>query len=199
MISLTLIRPGSTEFDQQHRIQGALNLPLSEEGEHEIDVEIEALRDRDLGVIYTAPNDPALSTARRIGEALSVPVKELEGLSNFDLGLWQGLTIEEIKRKYPKVYKQWKDSPERVKPPQGEEKDDALARALKALAKPLKRGVPFGLVVCEPLATFLACSLKQCKQELPSTYCDKERAPLIEQLELDNSGGELKASTAGSR
>jgi len=107
------------------------------------------------------------------------------------------LTIEEIKRKYPKVYKQWKESPDRVKPPQGEDKDDALSRAMKALAKPFKREIPFGLVVCEPLATFLACSLKQCKHELPNIYCEKERAPTIEQLDVESSDGKMKV--AGSR
>ncbi|MDG2391637.1 MAG: histidine phosphatase family protein [Planctomycetaceae bacterium] len=199
MFSLTLIRPGSTEFDEQHRIQGALDLPLSSEGEHEIDAAIESLQERGIQVIYTSPNEPALSTAQRIGKALSIRVKELEGLSNCNLGLWQGLTIEEIKRKYPKVYKQWKESPDRVKPPQGEDEVDALSRAMKALAKPLKRAIPFGVVVCEPLATFLACSLKQCKHALPNTFCEKERAPLIEQLDLESSDGEYKVIMTGSR
>jgi len=199
MFSLTLIRPGSTDFDEQHRIQGSLDLPLSAEGESEIEAIIERLRSAELEVIYCSPNEPALSTAHRIGKTLSIPVKELEGLSNCNLGLWQGLTIEEIKRKYPKVYKQWKESPGRVKPPQGEDNDDALARALKALSKPFKKGVALGVVVCEPLATYLSCSLKQSKHALPNSYCEKEKAPLVEQLELESTDGEVRATVVGSR
>ncbi|MBD3676144.1 MAG: histidine phosphatase family protein [Planctomycetaceae bacterium] len=199
MFSLTLIRPGSTEFDEQHRIQGALDLPLSTEGESELGAIIDSLRSSEIEVLYCSPNEPALSTAQRIGEALSIPVKEKEGLSNCNLGLWQGLTIEEIKRKYPKVYKQWRDAPERVKPPEGEDKDDAVERAMKALSKPFKKGIPFGLVVCEPLATFLACALKQCKHALPNTYCEKEKAPFVEQLDIESADGELRATAVGSR
>jgi len=199
MFSLTLIRPGSTEFDEQHRIQGALDLPLSSHGESEIETTIQQLRSSGIEVIYTSPNEPAVSTAQRIGEALSIPVKPLEGLSNCNLGLWQGLTIEEIKRKYPKVYKQWKESPDSIKPPQGEERMEALERAMKSLSKPFKREIPFGLVVCEPLATYLSCRLRHSKHELPSTYCEKERVPLVEQLEIQSADGELKATVSSSR
>lgn len=198
MFSLTLIRPGATEFDHQHRIQGALDLPLSADGESEIDAVAEEVRASGIEVIYTSPNEPALSTAQRLGEALQIPVKTLEGLSNYDLGLWQGLTIEEIKHKYPKVYKQWKESPDRVCPPEGEENTEALKRAMKALAKPLKREIPFGLVVCEPLATYLSCSLRNCKHELPRSYCKNERPALVEQLEIEAVDGLLKATAVSS-
>ena len=35
-------------------------------------------------------------------------------------GLWQGMIIDEVKRKQPKVYKQWQEHPENVCPPEGE-------------------------------------------------------------------------------
>ena len=198
MFSLTLIRPGATDFDHQHRIQGALDLPLSADGESEIDSAIEEVRASGIEIIYSSPNEPALSTAQRLGEALQIPVKSLDGLSNYNLGLWQGLTIEEIKHKYPKVYKQWKEFPDRVCPPEGEDNSEALQRAMKALAKPLKRKIPFGLVVCEPLATYLSCSLRNCKHELPKSYCTQERPALVEQLEIEAVNGSLKATAISS-
>ena len=33
----------------------------------------------------------ALTTARQLGTALDVPVKELDGLENLDHGLWEGM------------------------------------------------------------------------------------------------------------
>ena len=194
MFQIVLIRPGLTDFDLQHRIQGSLNLPLCTEGELEIDALIEPLRDSGIEVLYAAPTDPARSTAERLGEALGIPVKELDGLSNCDLGLWQGLTIEEIRRKYPKVYKQWKDSPDSVCPPGGEDNTDALQRAMKALGKPLKRKISFGLVVCEPLATLLSCALRQAKHELPVAFRCSERAPLVEELLVESIAGGVKAT-----
>ncbi len=55
-----------------------------------------------------------------IGAALKLKPKTLERLQNLDHGLWQGMLIEEVKRKQPKVYKQWQEQPENVCPPEGE-------------------------------------------------------------------------------
>ena len=107
---------------------------------------------------------------------------------------WQGLTIEEVKRKYPKVYKQWKESPDSVCPPGGEENVDALQRAMKALARPIKRKTSFGLVVCEPLATLISCALRHEKHELPAAFRCGERPPLVEELRVEPVPGGIKAT-----
>lgn len=195
---ITLIRPGQTEFDRQHRIQGSLDLPLTTEGEAEVEAILNQLQESAIEVLYTAPDNPALATAERIGQVLEIPVKPLEGLTNCDLGLWQGLTVEEIKRKYPKVYKQWKESPDSVRPPEGDENTESLSRAMKSLSKPLKREIPFGLVVSEPLATLLSCQLRQVPHKLPAAYCGRDRAPLVERLEVQSVKGEVIATSVGS-
>ena len=41
-------------------------------------------------------------------------------MHNLDHGLWQGMLIEEVRRKQPTVYRQWQDQPESIRPPQGE-------------------------------------------------------------------------------
>ncbi len=139
MSEIVLIRPGCTDFDEQHRIQGALDLPLNERGIQQVQMLAEQLRHTGLDAIYTSPSEPAKSTAEAIGRELQVPVKEVEGLRNLDQGLWQGLQIDDIRKKYPKVYKQWKESPDTICPPQGEMALDALERVRKALRKPLRR------------------------------------------------------------
>jgi phosphoserine phosphatase len=198
MFQVTLIRPGLTEFDRQHRIQGTLDLPLHAEGEIEIDNIYEAIRDEKLEILYCSPTNPAAATAERLGERLGIPVKELEGLANCDLGLWQGRTIEEIKSRYPKVYKQWRESPDRVCPPGGEANTESLERSMKSLVKPLKKETRFGLVVCEPLATLISCSLRGCKHELPAAYRCRERGPLVEKLVVESINGEVRATPVGS-
>lgn len=198
MSQVTLIRPGLTEFDRQHRIQGSLDLPLNAEGELEIDEIFELLQNEGLEVLYCSPTNPAVSTAEYLGERLGIPVKTLEGLSNCDLGLWQGRTIEEIKSQYPKVYKQWRESPGSVCPPGGEANSETLERSMKSLVKPLKKEVRFGLVVCEPLATLISCNLRGCKHELPATYCCRERGPLVEKLDVVSVNGEPRATVVSS-
>src|SRR5512138_758400 len=76
MSLVAIIRPGLTEFDEQDRIQGALDLPLSEQGEAQVAQIVDRLRGLGIEQIYTSPTNPARSTAQQVGEALGVPVKE---------------------------------------------------------------------------------------------------------------------------
>lgn len=157
MLEIILIRPGATDYDKNGRIQGTLDIPLNADGHREVAREIEQLRDRGLELIYTSDSEPAAPTAEAIASALGVRLKRLEGMHNLDLGLWQGMLADEIKRKHPRVYRQWQDQPETVCPPGGEMLSDAQARALACLKRLLKkhRAGVVGLVLPEPLASIV--------------------------------------------
>ncbi|NLE61398.1 MAG: histidine phosphatase family protein [Planctomycetes bacterium] len=182
MSLVAIIRPGLTEFDEQDRIQGSLDLPLSEQGEAQMTQIVEQLRGQGIEQIYTSPTDPARITAQRVGEALGVPVKEIEGLENVDHGLWQGLCVDEIKRKQPKVFKQWQDSPGSVCPPEGETCEDAFVRACKGLRKPLKKKGAFAVVSAEPMASLIEAVVRGEAPRLPSPGRRNGRA-LVELIE----------------
>jgi phosphoserine phosphatase len=160
MAQILLIRPGSTDFDEQHRIQGTLDLPLSARGEQQVARIVLELADIVIDVIYTSPCEPARSTAAALGAARGVAVKEIELLYNVNLGLWQGLKIDEIRRKHPKVFKQWQESPEAICPPGGETLAEAVDRVRKALEKPLKKKGNLGVVACDPLAAIISAVVR---------------------------------------
>jgi broad specificity phosphatase PhoE len=162
MVQFVLVRPGSTDYDLQGRIQGTLDVPLSQQGREEVTQTVEELRGRSLSAIYCAPCQAAVETAEILGEALHVKVKQVENLRNLDHGLWQGMLVDEVKVKQPKVYRQWQEHPENVCPPDGEMLSDAAVRIDEAVSKLLKRHRSgcVGLVVSEPLATLLACRLR---------------------------------------
>jgi probable phosphoglycerate mutase len=159
-MSRYVIRPGETDFDVQDRLQGALNIPLNERGQAQVEDVVVSLRGSDLDVIYASPTEPALSTARRIAEELDLPLKVLDRLANLDLGLWQGLSRAEIRQKQPRVFKHWEDSPESVCPPQGEDGTELISRVQRALAKLNRRGGSYAIVASEPLATLVTSVLK---------------------------------------
>jgi len=150
-----LIRPGCTDFDEQNRIQGTLDIPLNDHGQDQVRQMVEALRDVPLQAIYSAPCEPARSTAEALAAELGVPVKEVEGLSNLNQGLWQGMSIEDIRRKHPKVYKQWLESPETICPPEGEEWKEATQRVTKAIGKILKKKTDVAIIAPEPMASLI--------------------------------------------
>lgn len=196
MSKVVLVRPGCTDYDAQNRIQGTLDLPLNERGEQDIQDVLAALEGLNFEAVLTSSVDPARSTAEAIGNHFDVPVKINDGLRNLDHGLWQGLTVDEVRRKYPKVVKLWQDSPETVCPPEGETVTSALHRVQKALEKPLRRLDTFVVVASEPLATLIKCLLKGQKPELIALSRGEHAGPLIEMMTIEggaslDGGGNL--------
>jgi broad specificity phosphatase PhoE len=157
MSRFVLIRPGSTDYDQQGRIQGTLDMPLNEQGSasaHQLAAE---LRPLEISLIYSSPAQCAWQTASAIGEALDIKVKKIESWQNVDHGLWQGMLVDDLRRKHPKVFRQWQEQPENVCPPQGETLRDAQERAQAALEKLVRKQKTgtIALVVPEPLGAIL--------------------------------------------
>jgi probable phosphoglycerate mutase len=156
MFQILLIRPGTTEYDQQGRVQGTLDIPLCEDGRQEVEVMVGELRQKPIAAVYSSPNQSARQTAEVLAAALDLKVKTIDKLENLDHGLWQGMLVSDVKAKQPKVYRQWQDQPETVCPPQGETLSDAKERVQAALAKLVKKHKSEGLlalVVPEPLTS----------------------------------------------
>ena len=171
MSQVILVRPGFTDFDEQNRIQGLLDLPLSERGRQHVAQLVEQLRPLNVEVILTDPGEPARTTAEMIGEALDLPVKEVADLRNLDLGLWQGLQLDEVRRKYPKLLKQWHEHPETICPPQGEAVCDAMDRVRHALKKPLRKFERIAIVAADPLAALIAGVIRNAKPDFTGPGC----------------------------
>jgi broad specificity phosphatase PhoE len=55
------------------------------------------------------------------------------------MGLWQGLTRDEVRRRFPSVVAQWDDDPLSLQPPEGESIPAAAERFDRALRKILRR------------------------------------------------------------
>lgn len=189
MPTLLLVRPGATEFDQQGRIQGTLDIPLCEDGRRQTEEAIEGLVARQPVVVYASPCQSAQQTAEMIVEAAakagnSIKSKTLDKLINLDHGLWQGMLVDEVRTKQPKVYRQWQDQPHTVCPPGGETLLDAEARVAAVLSKLLKKhkeGV-VALVAPEPLASVIRHIVHH--DEVTGLWKGSERCGVWEAIEV---------------
>jgi broad specificity phosphatase PhoE len=72
----------------------------------------------------------AVKTAAAIAghHGFSVPV--VASLNDLDCGEWQGMTVPEVEAKYPDLYHDWLNTPQKVRLPGGETLDELRARAL---------------------------------------------------------------------
>jgi phosphoserine phosphatase len=159
MLEVLLIRPGATTFDEDGRIKGSLDIPLSPQGIQQAEAAAKSLVGMKIDCLYAAPCESAQDTARYIARRTGWKHKTLECLLNVDHGLWQGKLVEEVRRLQPRVYRQFQEHPESVCPPGGETLSAASARVESVLDK-LKRkhaGHRFGIVVPEPMASIVRC------------------------------------------
>ena len=160
MVQILIIRPGSTDFDEQGRIKGTLDIPLSEVGTLQVGRIVGELHDTPITQLYSSPCRSAEQTARAVAADHKLKVKTLDELQNIDHGLWHGKLIDEVKHSQPKVFRQFQDHPETVCPPEGEPIANALDRVRQTLARLTRKhkAGTIALVVPEPLMT-LVCSV----------------------------------------
>ena len=165
MLQILLIRPGATDFDEQRRIKGTLDIPLNAQGNDQVAQTCDELHSFDIDAVYTSPAQSAEQTAGVIGRRRSVKVKTLDKLTNLNHGLWHGKLIDEVKQRQPKLYRQFQEHPETVCPPEGETIEDAERRVVKVLKKLFRkhRSGVIALVVPEPLASVVKHLLDDSK------------------------------------
>jgi probable phosphoglycerate mutase len=193
MFRILLIRPGATEYDQQRRIQGTLDIPLCEDGRRQVHAMIGELQTQPIEAVYTSPAQSAVQTAEVLGEAVDLKVKEIDKLQNLDHGLWQGMLVKDVKTKQPKVFKQWQEQPETICPPQGEtigEAEERLEAVVNKLVKKHKSEGLIAMVVPEPLASLLCHVVKN--GELSDLWRSRESLAPWEIIEVNSAPANTK-------
>jgi len=126
-----LVRHGETDYNVTGRWQGQLDTPLNALGREQADKVGLALRDVPLGLVVSSDLVRAADTARAIvahhGLSLSLDARWRE----IHLGIFQGLTRQEIKDTYPLEYNSWHHDDDFVVP-NGESRLQLQARAYEA-------------------------------------------------------------------
>ncbi len=198
MTIVAVVRPGWTDFDEQHRILGSLGLPLNQRGVEQIPGLIARLTELGTGwqSVFSGTLQPAKRTAELIADAFGIPLRECEDLNNLNQGLWQGSSIEEIRRKTPRIFKQWEDAPETICPSEGEPWEMAVERIRYTLKKPLRKLDRFVIVASEPLATLVSCVLTGEPPDLSAAFPTEPRDPVIEILESAGRESEFHRKAA---
>jgi broad specificity phosphatase PhoE len=181
MNRLILVRAGNTAWAKDNRLQGVIPLPLSEQGVRELRALAETLGAYHPDILYSSGNESAGPTAALLAEACGLKNKKLPDLHELDCGLWQGLTLQELNKRFGKAYRQWRADPLSVSPPDGESVEEASRRiqnALGAIHKKNKRKTvmiaagPFvsAIVECLITQTPLACLWDRVEKDITKVF-----------------------------
>ena len=186
MSTVILIRAGSTDYDEQHRVLGMLDMPVNNRGVEqirEINGQLTSKGIR-LQAILTSPEDPACGTAHAVAEFQGgVKVKEMDELRNVNQGLWQGLPESDIRKRFPRLFKSGKEDVTAICPPEGETLSDACQRLERVLSKAMRKYDVLAVVAPEPLATVIRCTLQHRRPHVTACLCGEESNELVQILE----------------
>lgn len=94
---LWLVRHGQTEWSATGRHTSRTDVPLTPDGEEEALSLSGALRSRSFDLVLSSPRQRALRTAEQAGFRPEID----EDLAEWDYGELEGLTIEQIRARYP--------------------------------------------------------------------------------------------------
>lgn len=101
--TLLLCRHGQSEWNAQRRVQGQSPLAggLTEQGRWEAQQLGRRLQALDVDALYASDLLRAQETAEIVSAAISLPVQPDPRWREIDLGVWQGLTPEEVDKRWP--------------------------------------------------------------------------------------------------
>lgn len=131
---LFLARHGQTTWNLEHRLQGQLDSPLTDDGIAQAESLARRLAGSGIGTVCTSPLGRALRTAQIVAEGLGATVVEVPELAEIDHGELAGMTWEEIDEQFPTARAERADNRWGWAFPGGESYAQARARARKALS-----------------------------------------------------------------
>ncbi len=138
MVRLILVRHGKTEWNESGRYQGSSDVGLSATGFEEAEGLRQRLADEKIDIIYCSDLKRASQTAQAIASGRNLELVPCKELREIDFGEFEGLTFDEVERRYPDIHWwQSRDADKRL--PQGESISQLAARVERFIAGNLAR------------------------------------------------------------
>lgn len=130
-LRLLLIRHGETQWNRESRFQGIRDIPLNDNGKAQAQQAADFLKDVEMNLAISSPMLRPKETAEIILQYHPDIDLDLQpDLAEICHGLWEGKLETEIEAEFPGLLQQWKDAPETVQMPEGENLQQVWDRAI---------------------------------------------------------------------
>jgi len=142
-----LIRHGENDYVRKGRLPGRMpGVHLNERGRAQALALAEKLKDAPVKTVYSSPLERARETAQPIADVLNLPVILREGLTETDVGEWQGRSLKNLRRL--KVWRGVQYTPSQFRFPGGEGFADAQERIRGEIEALRAQHDPKDMIVC---------------------------------------------------
>jgi len=133
---LLLVRHGETNWNKESRFQGIRDIPLNDNGRSQGRKASTFLENVAIDFAVSSSMMRPKETAEIILEKHpGVTLETTPKLIEICHGLWEGMLEAEIQAEYPELLQQWKDKPETVQMPEGENLQQVWDRGVAAWNK----------------------------------------------------------------
>jgi broad specificity phosphatase PhoE len=130
--TVLLVRHGQTNSNVTDFYMGWSDEDLNEVGYTQARRLSSRLACLPIASVYTSPLRRAYTTAAILAEPHKLELKVLDDLIEIWLGDWQGLHVNEIKRRWPELWQQSRIDPSELTMPDGESFRQVTERAIRA-------------------------------------------------------------------
>ncbi|MEJ7614631.1 MAG: histidine phosphatase family protein [Candidatus Fervidibacter sacchari] len=130
-----LVRHGQTVWNEEGRLCGSSDVPLSDEGLAQARKLAARLKDIDITAIYSSPLLRARQTAEAIAACHCVEVKVEPDLREIDYGDWEGLKVVDAAERFPELERLRREDPMRFAAPNGEPMQLFAERVISAIQR----------------------------------------------------------------
>jgi len=130
-----LVRHGQTVWNEEGRLCGSSDVPLSDEGLAQARKLAARLKDIGIAAIYSSPLLRARQTAEAIAAHHRVEVKIEPDLREIDYGDWEGLKVADVLEQFPELEKLRREEPMKFAAPNGEPMRQFAERVISAIQR----------------------------------------------------------------
>ena len=131
---LILVRHGETEANRLGMIQGVGHAPLNTTGRRQAEAVAHALGQDAPFRLYCSPLLRAVQTAEAVSDHCGSVAVQNAGLSEMDVGEFDGLTGPQLRERFPDVMRMWDVNPAEAVMPGGESLSMVRDRAWRAVS-----------------------------------------------------------------
>jgi len=132
---LMLIRHGETYWNRERKFQGIGNSFLTELGIRQAEAAASALAGEHFDAVYASPLERSRKTAEIIAGSPDSRIIFDEQLVEWKLGVFEGLTLEDIEERYPEEYQHFRSREPDYIIPGGESSRQRYDRTVECLER----------------------------------------------------------------
>lgn len=148
-----LIRHGATRLSAEDRFTGSTDVPLSEEGQHQVEHLARRLADDEVTAVYCSPLTRTVQTATLLAHPHNLTPILRDGLREINHGRWDEMRRADVEAQFPDEYAAWEVDPFTFAPQGGESGVSVLARALPVIREIVVSHVGQNVIVVSHKAT----------------------------------------------